>query len=180
MSRLKLHKGVVSTTLIAALLVGVAPRAAVTSGIGTVTGTFVNTSMPQALIGTATGTFVNTNFHQTLIGHEGGDEIDYVTFTNPYSGTLTGSAVETLVQRVHKDGSVTVQLATETCARCTLAGRAGGYSAVWYYIGGSTSGKGSFIFTEGFGGLKGLVGGGRFDQLTASSGSYSYTYYLPK
>jgi hypothetical protein len=152
---------VISTSVIAALLMGVAPRAAATT-----------------ITGTATGTFGNTNYHQTLIGHEGGDSIYNVTFTNPYSGDLTGSASDSFVERVHSNGSITVQLGYETCAHCTLAGRTGGYTTVWNYI-GSATGKGSVIFTGGFGGLKGLVGGGSYDQTSASGGTYSYSYYLP-
>jgi hypothetical protein len=161
MRRITLRKLLISMTVIAALLIGFAPRAA-----------------GATITGTATGTFVNTNYHQTLIGHEGGDTLYYVTFTNPYSGDITGSAFESFIERVHSNGSTTVQLANETCDHCTVAGRTGGYTAVWNYI-GSTTGKGSFIFTAGFGGLKGLVGGGSYDQTTASSGTYSYSYYLP-
>jgi hypothetical protein len=152
--------------LVAVLLVG-APRAAA-----------------APIFGTATGTFVITSAQQTPIGRHGGDTYYYQTFTLVYSGDLTGTTTNSDVYIVHSDGSATTQLGSESCAQCTLAGRTGGFTAVWNFIGSATQGSTTLIFTRGLGALHGLVGGGSVPQTGVTSGglpsgTYSFTYELP-
>jgi hypothetical protein len=153
-----------SLAVVAALLVGFAPRAAAAS-----------------ISGTATGTGTTTNFQQRLIGRVGGDTYYYQTFTVVYSGDITGTASDTVITIVHSDETETAQEGSEICASCTVAGRTGGYAAEWNFIGSATTGAGggAFIWTRGSGGLRGLVGGGTYYSPPSGVATFSYSYYLP-
>jgi hypothetical protein len=139
-----------------------------------------------ALSGTATGTWVIPSTQTTFIGNFDGNAYYYQTWKLIYSGDLSGTTTNTGIEVVHPDGSVTGP-GTETCGSCTLDGRTGGFTAVFYFDLANNMTSIPFIFTRGFGGLRGLTGGGNGCTPSSSCGgnpngssygSYSLTYDL--
>jgi hypothetical protein len=160
------HSLVLSIILIVASLVSLAPRADAAT-----------------ISGTATGTWVIPSQQTTFIGNFGGNAYYYQTFNLILKGDLSGTTSDTDIEVVHSDGSVTGP-GTMTCASCTLAGRTGGFTAVWYF---RSFGDIPLVFTRGTGGLRFLTGGGNGCSPASSCGgnpngsaygSYSYSYDL--
>jgi hypothetical protein len=157
-----MRKLVSSVTVVAALLMGFAPRA----GAAT-------------LSGTATGTFTNLSDTQTTTGSAGGDTYIDEVLPLTYHGGLSGIAIDTDTFVVHHDGSY-VGIGTEVCASCSIGGRTGTLIASFLFAGSGSTYAGTLLFTRATGGLAGLHGGGTFKG-TATSQTYAYTYrFAPK
>ncbi len=163
---------IVCAAVIAAILVGVAPRADAAS---------------KMLVATGTWTYaVDT---QTLMRTAGSDHYYEEVASNAYGGGLSGIATDHDTFVMHKDGTEYSHDGSELCASCTLGGRTGAFTAVFGYTVSGLAGTtptcvGTLHFTRGLGGLVGLHGGGTFACTVLLGnvfvGTYSYTYGFAK
>jgi hypothetical protein len=150
-----------------AVVIGVAASGAAADPPATANGTFL---IPTE---TDTVTVVRTTADGSLFFHEVAPLINF--------GDLTGTALDVDNFVVHGDGSFEGQ-GVETCDSCTLAGRAGSYTAVFTFHGSGATFTGLFHFISGGGGLAGLHGSGTFAgtsfPLGGGDGTYSYNYFF--
>ena len=122
--------------------------------------------------GTATGSFKTNNDYTAT--KTGGAELSSLS----YHGALAGTAVDTGTTAFHSNGSF-VGHGTEVCDPCTIAGKTGGFTAMYTYSGTGVTYTGRLVFTRGFGNLAGLTGSGTFKgNVTTNTNSYSYAYHL--
>ena len=128
----------------------------------------------------ASGSFGFAPISVTLVRTVGNTSV-YVTVANvPYSGGLSGTAIDTETDFVGSNGAW-AGYGTEVCTSCSLGGRTGGYTAVYvdaglnYFTTGLPA-EGYLTFTGGTGELAGLHGGGTFGGNASNPGSYSYNY----
>lgn len=136
-------------------------------------------------VAVATGSFSATAAVPTgtLVPRGHGPVIDIpLRATATYTGSLTGSAVDTFVLQALPNGTF-VAHGTEVCtAGCSIGGQSGGYVADFVETGTSTGYSGEVRFVSGTTGLAGLRGEGFFSGTTEitgrSTGTYSYRYSL--
>jgi len=128
---------------------------------------------------TANGYFATTvSDHYTLLGIHGGDTYYREDLVFLYSGDMTGTATDVNYVVVHADDTFE-SFASEVTTGCTLGGKTGGFTAVYYISGTSFSNydyTGYFSFTGGSGGLSGLSGYGTFTGIPDFSYSYKYQF----
>lgn len=95
-----------------------------------------------------------------------------------YTGDLTGVAIDRGTENTFADGSFAGS-GTEYCAACTIDGLSGAFTATYIYWGSGATYSGVENFTQGFGHLSGIVGGGSFKgNVQDNTNSYQYSYGL--
>ena len=128
---------------------------------------------------TANGSFATTiSDNYTYLGTNGGDTYYREDLVFQYGGDMVGTATDVNYIVVHADDTFE-SFATEVCTGCTLGGKTGSFTAVYYIKGTSFSNydyTGYFAFTGGSGGLSGLNGYGTFTGEPDFSYSYQYRF----
>jgi hypothetical protein len=126
---------------------------------------------------TATGDFAVQGLSATPVRTADGNTFFAETYHIVYTGDLTGTTDTTDTLLVYKDGSFK-GTGVEACQACTLAGKTGGYTAVFSYKGAPTGQfEGHLTFIDATGGLAGLHGHGTFGGNDIVN-TYSYNYSL--
>lgn len=124
---------------------------------------------------TARGTFTFQSDYTALISSGTDTEISQLT----YRGSLGGVAIERGTEDTYPNGSF-AGTGTEYCAACTIAGHVGAFTATYIYWGSGVTYSGVETFTQGFGKLEGIEGGGSFKgNVQTGSNAYVYNYTLP-
>lgn len=144
--------------------------------LATVVGTASATGAAPATSSVARGHFAfASDFTATLRGSTTNAEIAQFT----YKGTITGVSIDYGTQQIKSNGSFSGR-GSEYCAACTIAGKAGAFTATFTYSGSGVTYTGHLKITRGFGKLAGLGGGGTFKgNVATNSNTYVYHYTLP-
>ena len=144
--------------------------AAMTPGLGLA----ASASTPAAT-SNATGSFTFQSDYTVAVSGGTSTEISQLT----YRGALAGMAIDRGTENTFANGSF-AGTGTEYCAACTIAGHAGAFTATYIYWGSGVNYSGVETFTEGFGKLAGIEGGGSFKgNVQTNTNTYVYSYTLP-
>jgi hypothetical protein len=144
--------------------------AALTPGLG-----LAASASTPATTSTARGTFTFQSDYTTPLSNIMSTEISGLA----YRGTLAGVAIDRGTENTFANGSFAGS-GTEYCAACTIAGHAGAFTASYIYWGSGVTYSGVETFTEGFGKLAGVQGGGSFKgNVQTNTNTYVYNYTLP-
>ena len=128
-----------------------------------------------ATTSTAIGSFTFQSDYSVSVSGGTSTEISELT----YRGGLAGIAIDRGTENTFANGSFAGS-GTEYCAACTIAGHAGAFTATYSYWGSGITYSGVETFTEGFGKLAGLQGGGSFKgNVQTNTNTYVYSYTLP-
>ena len=152
------------------LVAGAVVAGALSTGFG-----FQASASTPAASSKATGSFNFQSDYTSAAVNGISSEISQLT----YSGTLVGIAIDKGTENTYANGSFTGS-GTEYCAACKIGGYSGAFIATYIYWGSGNTYSGAETFTQGFGKLAGLVGGGSFKgNVQTNTNSYQYTYSLP-
>ncbi|HXW81988.1 MAG TPA: hypothetical protein VEJ84_20995 [Acidimicrobiales bacterium] len=148
--------------------------AVIATGLSVGLGLEASASTPDAS-SSASGSFTFQSDYTNVLARGISSEISQLT----YSGTLAGIAIDRGTENTYANGSFT-GTGTEYCAACTIGDASGAFTATYIYWGSGNTYSGAETFTQGFGKLAGLVGGGSFKgNVQTNANSYEYTYSLP-
>jgi hypothetical protein len=127
---------------------------------------------------TARGTFAFQSRTLTPAGTAGdGAAVFDEAATIAYSGDLTGVVVATDKVVVRPDGSLSGR-GSETCSACTIAGRTGGFTAVFEFSGNADHVTGRERLVSATGELAGLRVDGTFEAGPGGN-TYAFDVHFP-